>query len=75
MWPYMMGGFGWGGWFMPILLIAFWGLVLWGIIALVRYTLYHNARHSDSPLETLKLRYSRGEVTKAEYEEKKKELV
>ena len=33
--PWMMGGFG-GMWFMPIFMVTFWGLVIWGIVALVR---------------------------------------
>ena len=73
MWPYMMGSFGWG-WIMPVLMIVFWGLITWGIVVLVRYTLSHNAKHSDTALEALKMRYARGEVTKAEFEEKKKDL-
>src|SRR4030042_831765 len=33
--PRIMGGFG-GMWFMPVIMIVFWGLVIWGIVALVR---------------------------------------
>ncbi len=33
--PGMMGGFGWG-WFMPVFMILFWGLVIWAVVALVR---------------------------------------
>ena len=75
--PWMMGGFGWG-WFMPIIMIVFWGLVIWGIVALVRGLSTGSGGSStqaDSALEILKRRYARGEITKEEYEEKKKELV
>jgi putative membrane protein len=71
MWPYIMGGFGWAGWFMPVLMVVFWGLIIWGIVVLVRYIVSHSSKHSETALEELKLRYARGEVTRAEFEEKK----
>ncbi len=77
--PGMMGGFGWG-WLMPIFFILFWGLVIWGIVALVRGLSGSRGSDStlptaDSALEVLKKRYARGEINKEEYEEKKKDLV
>ena len=75
--PWMMGSYGWG-WFMPIVMIIFWGLVIWGIVAAVRAS-QHDGRGktstSESALDVLKLRYARGEINKREYEEKKRELV
>ncbi|MDP2855839.1 MAG: SHOCT domain-containing protein, partial [bacterium] len=76
--PWMMGGFG-GTWFMPILMIVFWGLIIWGIVALVRGAGWagcgsHSAP-SDSALDVLKSRYARGEIGKEEFEEKKKDLI
>ncbi len=73
----MMGGFGWW-WFMPIFMILFWGLVIWGIVALVRGVRGSRDADSskeDSALEVLKKRYARGEINKDEYEEKKRDLV
>jgi len=73
---WMMGSYGWGlGWFMPLLMVIFWGLVIWGIVALVQYTLRHNTQSSSSSLEMLKTRYAKGEITKAEFDEKKKDLI
>ncbi len=76
--PWMLGIFG-GVWFMPILMIVFWGLVIWGIVALARgVASSSNPRYSnqaDSALEILKRRYARGEINKQEYEDKKKDLV
>ncbi len=72
----MMGGFSWW-WFMPIFMILFWGLVIWGIVALVRGlngSRGSNSSRADSALEVLKKRYARGEINKEEYEEKKKDL-
>ncbi len=76
--PGMMGGFGWM-WLMPIFFIIFWGLVIWGIVALVRGLSGSRSSDSsssrpDSALEVLKKRYARGEINKEEYEEKKKDL-
>ena len=75
--PGMMWGFG-GMWFMPIIMIVLWGLVIWGIVALVRGGSSSGNRgtstYDDSALEILKRRYARGEVTKQEFEERKKDL-
>jgi putative membrane protein len=73
----MMEGFGWG-WFMPIIMIVFWGLVIWGIVALVRGLSTGSGSSStqeESALDVLKKRYARGEITREEYEEKKKDLL
>ena len=72
----MMGGFSWW-WFMPIFMILFWGLVIWGIVALVRGlsgSRGSDSSRADSALEVLKKRYARGEINKEEYEEKKKDI-
>ncbi len=72
----MMGGFGWM-WLMPIFFILFWGLVIWGIVALVRglsESRGYDSSKANSALEVLKKRYAQGEINKEEYEEKKKDL-
>ncbi len=72
----IMGGFSWW-WFMPIFMVIFWGLVIWGIVALVRGlsgSRGPDSSKADSALEVLKKRYARGEINKEEYEEKKKDL-
>jgi putative membrane protein len=73
--PGMMGGFGWG--WMPLMMVVFWGLIIWGIVAAVRYSRGEssNTKTTGSALDVLKLRYARGEIKKKEYEEKKRELV
>lgn len=74
--PGMMGGFGWM-WLMPIFFIIFWGLVIWGIVALVRglsESRGSDSSKADSALEVLKKRYAQGEINKEEYEGKKKDL-
>ena len=75
------------GWnFMPfgwIFMIVFWGLIIWVIVNLMRgghengHMCGHDhgddAREKEkSPLEILKERYARGEITKKELAEMKK---
>lgn len=76
MWPGMMTGFGWM-WLMPVFGIVFLGLIIWAIVAAVRSSSESRGSDSskaDSALEVLKKRYARGEISKEEYEEKKKDL-
>jgi putative membrane protein len=74
--PGMMGGFGWV--WLPLLMIVFWGLIIWGILAAVRSSRNDagcKTSANESALDVLKLRYARGEIKKKEFEEKKRELV
>lgn len=72
-----MMGYGWGMWWMPVLMVIFWGLVVWGIIALVRYFARTGcgAGGQDTALEILRKRYASGEIAREEFEEKKKALM
>lgn len=76
--PSMMGGIGFW-WFMPVLIIVFWGLVIWGLVTLVRFlvspTGHTGAIRSSSAIEILRDRYARGEISKEEFEDKKKDLL
>jgi len=81
MWEWMHdGGIGVGG--MAILMLVFWGLVLAGVVLLVWF-LVESARRAgagpsssahDTPLEILKKRYARGEITREQFQEMKREL-
>jgi putative membrane protein len=73
----MMWGFGW--WWMPVFMILFWGLVVWGVVALVQGLSRSSGSNGVSgrqepALEILKRRYARGEIGKEEYQEKKRDL-
>ena len=75
-WGNMMGWGGVFGIFGWITMIIFWLLLILGIIALIRY-LGSPKKSSDkdkSPLDILKERYARGEISKKEFEEMKKEF-
>ncbi len=72
-WGFPMGY----GWFGGIFMLIFWVLVIVGIFWLFRMIgLSHCCGISSSGtlLDILKRRYANGEITKEEYENKKKEL-
>jgi putative membrane protein len=78
--PGMMGGWGMG-WIGMILMIAFWVLVIVGLVFLVKWLILTTRgdakpmQSSSGALEILKERYARGEIDKQEFEEKKKDLM
>ena len=73
MW-YINQGMGWWMVFGAILMILFWGgiitLIIWGIGRLSR----RDAIGKESPLDIAKERYARGEITKEQFEQIKKDL-
>ena len=74
----MMDSYGYGmmSGGMWILGFIFWILILVGLILLIKY-LWEGAGSrgaQESALEVLKKRYARGEISKEEFEEKKKDL-
>jgi putative membrane protein len=69
---YGMMGFGMGfGW---IFMIVFWGALIWIVVALVNQS-QSNTRKDEDALEILRKRYAKGEITKKQYEEMRKELL
>lgn len=72
----MMGwyhdGMGWSGWLVMVVgMVAFWGLVVWAVIAIFRSTQTSTtdgggAAHRD-PLDILDERFARGEIDESEY--------
>ncbi len=71
-------GFGWGWWmiFGWLIFIAFWVAVIWLIVWAVRRATGGHAGYggSKSPLDIAKDRYARGEITKEQFEQLKKDL-
>jgi len=72
MWPY---GFGFMGWWMVLLGIVFWGglivLIVWGIRRLSGCCGPVQGRNA---LDIAKERYARGEVSKEQFEQLKRDL-
>jgi putative membrane protein len=64
---------GYGGLWM----IIFWILVVIGIVFLIKFAVDRTSSQSGgaSAMDVLKRRYASGEISKEEYEEKKKELI
>lgn len=80
--PGMMGGYGWGygHWFWGLLMIVFWVAVIVGIVFLIRWLAIsakgqeRGAPREDEALEILKRRFASGEISKEEFEERRKVL-
>jgi len=77
---FYMHGIGWGWWFlMSIGMVAFWALVIWAIVALVRGTSpappAPPEKDADRPLDILQRRLAHGEITPEEYEQLRDALI
>jgi len=60
-------GFGW------LTGLAFIILIIWLIIRTVNHDSYHRS-HSSGAMDILKERYAKGEISKEEFEEKRKQI-
>ena len=73
----LMMGYGWNGFntFGWLFMIFFWLLLILGVIALFRYlSKSGSSKEGKTPLDILKERYARGEMSNKEFEEMKKDL-
>jgi len=78
MWGDMMGwGSGWG-FFGALHMVLWWLLLILGIVVLAKWLFGSGAQErrgtGGNALEILKERYARGEIDKAEFEQKKRDL-
>ena len=80
---YGLGRFGYGdmlpwmSWVGPIAMIVFWALVVTAIVFLIRY-LARQSRSSandSSALAILKERYARGEISREEFEQMRRDIL
>ncbi len=81
----MMGNWGYGagvgffgmffGW---VFMLAFWVLIIWGIIMLIQWVVRQGSQASEKKdsgaMAILEERYAKGEISKEEFKEKKKDL-
>ncbi len=77
MWGLGYGGWGHGlGWLGPAFMLAVWALVITAGVFLVRFLVRHAGGHrqGSSALELLKRRYARGDISREEFEEKRRDL-
>ncbi len=59
----------WGWWVIgPLMMVLFWGAIIWLIAALVRGNAQRDASHRGSPTEIARRRYASGEIDEREYE-------
>jgi putative membrane protein len=78
MWNYPVGfmmGYGGFGW---LAMIAWWALVIIGIVLLIRWASGQPRdrrwTHERTALDILNERYAKGEISKEEFEEKRKDI-
>jgi putative membrane protein len=72
-------GVGWGGWIlMALVMVAFWGLVIYGILALFRSGSTSGSRIDSAPADPRRIldeRFARGEIELEEYQSRRDALV
>ena len=69
---------GWGGWGFGFVHLLWWALLVLGIVLLARWSFSGGYRPRGEPqdraLDILRERYARGEIDKAEFEARKRDL-
>lgn len=63
-------GMGWGGWIgMTLFMVAFWSLVVFGVMAIFRRDGDSQSRQprEDDPMQILNERFARGDIDVDEY--------
>jgi putative membrane protein len=68
----------WGAWgiVMMLMMLVFWGVVIVGIVLVIRWLRNQSkeTRSTDAALDMLRQRYARGDISKEEFEAKKQDL-
>ncbi len=70
------GNYGWGMGFGWMFMVLFWALVILGIMYIVQTISRRPGQGpEEKPLDILKKRYAKGEITKEEFERMKDDLL
>lgn len=71
-----VGGMGWGWIGLGLIhMVAFWAVVILIVVALVRWLAGDERPFSEvRPIDILKARYAKGELTREQFEQMKREL-
>jgi putative membrane protein len=73
----MWSNWGWGGGLMMLIGLVFWGviiaLIVWAVTRIIRRGTSTGGGKA-SPLDIARERYAKGEITKEQYEQLKKDL-
>lgn len=70
------GDYGWGMGFGWVFMIIFWAVVILAVVYLVKAVVVSPRREGrgETPLDILKRRYARGEITKEEFENMRNDI-
>ena len=68
LYPFHMFGFG------SIFMVLFWGLIVYGVVVLLRNNNTRSSSEQNRALDTLKERYAKGEITKEQFDTIKKDI-
>ncbi|MDX2481460.1 MAG: SHOCT domain-containing protein [Desulfuromusa sp.] len=70
------------GWFGMIFMLVFWGLIIAGVVLLIKWLVQNTGSNRSSvaatdskAMDILKQRYARGEIARDEFESMKKDLL
>lgn len=68
---------GWGMGFGWLFMVLFWALIIMGIVFLVKLISggLKDEKREETALDILKKRYAKGEISREEFEEKKKDML
>lgn len=70
-----MDGWGYGAMGVGMLfMLLFWVLVVLGIVALVKWLAGTRRETSEHPVDIVRARYAKGEITREQYEQLKRDL-
>ncbi len=74
MW-YWDTGMGWWMLFGGVIMLVFWGAIIWLVVWGIKKLTERDTRGGKSALDIARERYARGEITKEQFEQLKRDLL